>query len=56
MTFLEHFFSQCKPLNITANKVYAPNIDAKEAEVEQFYEDLPKLLKLTPKSCPFHHR
>ena len=56
MTFLETFCFQRKPLNITATQVYAPNIDAKEAEVEQFYGDLPKLLKLTPKSCPFHHR
>ena len=28
--------------------VYAPNTNAKEAEVEQFYEDLQGLLELTP--------
>ena len=30
-------------------KVYAPTNNAKEAEVEQFYEDLQDLLQLTPK-------
>ena len=30
-------------------KVYAPTNNAKEAEVEQFYEDLQDLLELTPK-------
>ena len=33
-----HF--QSKPFNITAIQVYAPTTKAKEAEVEQFYEDL----------------
>ena len=41
-----HF--QGKPFNITAIQVYAPTTNAKEAEVEQFYEDLQDLLKLTP--------
>ena len=33
-----HF--QDKPFNITVIQVYAPTINAEEAEVEQFYEDL----------------
>ena len=33
-----HF--QEKPCNITVIQVYAPATNAKEAEVEQFYEDL----------------
>ena len=35
--------------NITVIQVYAPTSNAGEAEVEQFYEDLQDLLKLTPK-------
>ena len=42
-----HF--QGKPFSITIIQVYAPTINAKEAEVEQFYEDLQDLLVLTPK-------
>ena len=42
-----HF--QDKPFNITAIQVYAPTSNAKEAEVERFYEDLQDLLQLTPK-------
>ena len=42
-----HF--QGKPFNITVFQVYAPTNNAEEAEVEQFYEDLQDLLKLTPK-------
>ena len=50
-----HF--QGKPFNITVIQVYAPTSTAKEAEVEQFYEDLQDLLELTPKKrCPFHYR
>ena len=41
-----HF--QGKPFNITVIQVYAPNTNAKEAEVEWFYEDLQDL-ELTPK-------
>ena len=41
--------SQGKPFNITIIQVYAPTSNAKEAEVEQFYEDLQDLLKQTPK-------
>ena len=42
-----HF--QGKPFNITIIQVYAPTSNAKEAEVEWFYEDLQDLLELTPK-------
>ena len=42
-----HF--QGKPFNITVIQVYAPTTNAKEAEVEQFYEDLQDILELTPK-------
>ena len=38
-----------KSFNITVIQVYAPTTNAKEAEVEQFYEDLQDLLELTPK-------
>ena len=41
-----HF--QGKPFNITVIQVYAPTSNAKEAEIEQFYEDLQDLLELTP--------
>ena len=40
---------QGKPSNITAIQVYAPTINASEAEVEQFSEDLQDLLQLTLK-------
>ena len=40
-----HF--QSNPFNITVIQVYAPTSNAKEAEVEQLYEDLQDL-KLTP--------
>ena len=39
---------QGKPFNITVNYVYAPTTNAKEAEIEGFYEDLQDLLALTP--------
>ena len=38
---------QGKPLNIRVIQVYAPTANAKEAEVERFYEDLQNLLELT---------
>ena len=44
---LVHF--QGKPFNITVIQVYAPTNEAKETEVEQFYEDLQDLPELTPK-------
>ena len=42
-----HF--QGKPFNITVIQAYAPNSNAEEAEVEQFYEDLQDFLELIPK-------
>ena len=42
-----HF--QGKPFNITVIQLYAPTSNAKEAEVEWFYEDIQDLLELTPK-------
>ena len=39
---------QGKPFNITVIQVYAPTNNAKEAEVERYYEDLQDLLELTP--------
>ena len=42
-----HF--QGKQLNITVIQAYAPTINAEEAKVEWFYEDLQDLLELTPK-------
>ena len=40
---------QGKPFNITVIQVYALTSNAEEAEVQQFYEDLQDLLKLTSK-------
>ena len=40
---------QGKPFNIMIIQVYAPTINAEEAELEWFYEDLQDLLELTPK-------
>ena len=40
---LVHF--QGKPFDITVMQVYAPTTNAKEAEVDQFYEDLQDLLE-----------
>ena len=42
-----HF--QGKPFNITVIQVYTPNSNAKEAEIELFYEDLQDLLEVTQK-------
>ena len=49
---------QGKPFNITVIQIYAPTSNAKEAEVEWFYEDLQDLVELTLKKdvCPFHPR
>ena len=41
---------QGKAFNITVIQVYAPTSNAKEAEVEWFYEDLQDLLEKTPKT------
>jgi len=40
---------QGKTFNITVIQVYAPNTNAEEGEVEQFYEDVQDLLELTHK-------
>ena len=48
---LVHF--QGKLCNLTVIQVYAPNTDAEEGEVEQFYEDLQDLLELTPQKVLF---
>ena len=40
---------QGKPFSIMVIQAYAPTSNAKEAEVEWFYEDLQELLELTPK-------
>ena len=40
---------QGKPFSITVIQACAPTINAKEAEVDQFYEDLEDLLEPTPK-------
>ena len=49
-----HF--QGKPVNITVIQVYVPTTNTKEAEVDQFYEDLEDLLELTPpRRCSIHH-
>ena len=42
-------YFQGKLFNITVTRVYAPTTDAKEADVERFYEDLQDRLKLTRK-------
>ena len=44
---------QGKPFNITVIQIYAPTNNAKEAEVEWFYEDLQDLLEVTPKKMFF---
>ena len=40
---------QGKPFHITVIQVYTLTSNVKEAEVEQFYEDLQDLLELKPK-------
>ena len=40
---------QGKSFNITVIQVYGPITNAKEAEVEWFYDDLQDLLGITPK-------
>ena len=44
---------QGKPFNITVIQVYAPTTNAKEAEVESFWEELQELLELHPKNMSF---
>ena len=40
---------QGEPFNITVIQVYAPTTNAKDAEVERFYEYLQDHIELTPK-------
>ena len=40
---------QGKPFNVTIIQIYSPTTDAKEAEVDQLYEDLQHILELTAK-------
>ena len=48
---------QGKPLNIMVSQVYASTSNAKEAEVEWFYEDLKRhLITNTQNRCSFHYR
>ena len=47
---------QGKQFNITIIQFYALTTNAKEAEVEQFCEDLQDLLESTSKRCSFHYR
>ena len=42
-----------KPFSITVIQVYAPTSNAKEAEIEWFYEDLQGILELTHKKMSF---
>ena len=44
---------QGKPFNITVSQVYDPITNDKEAEVEQFYEDLQDFLELTSEKHVF---
>ena len=46
-------YFQGKPSNTTKIQVHAPITNAKEAELEQFNEDLQDLLELTPKNVLF---
>ena len=47
-----HF--QGKPFSITVMQVYAPTTNAKQTEVQWFY-DLQDFVEHTKKRCPFHH-
>ena len=47
------FHLQGKPFNITVIQDYAPNNNAEEVEVEQFYEELQDLLEVTPQKDVF---
>ena len=44
---------QGKAFNITVIQVYAPTTNAKEADVEWFYEDLQDLPELTAQKMSF---
>ena len=41
---------QGQPFNITVIQAYAPTMHVKEAEVDQFYEDLEDFLELASKN------
>ena len=41
---------QGKPFNITVIQVYAPNSNAEEADVKQFYEDIQDPIEVIPKN------
>ena len=43
-----HF--QGKPFNITVIQVYGPNTNAKEAEGDEFHEDLENFVELASKN------
>ena len=43
-------YFQGKSFNITVIQVYAPSTNAKEAEVEGFYDNVQDLPELTPKN------
>ena len=56
MQYLDAFCSfPRKPFKITVIQGYTLTINAEEAEVEWFSEDLQDLLELTPK-CALHYR
>ena len=44
---------QSKPFSITVIQVYALTTNAKEAEVEWFYEDLQDLFEIVPQKMSF---
>ena len=46
-------YFQGKPFSIIVIQVYAPTTNAKEAELEQFYENLQDLLELKQKRMSF---
>ena len=46
-----HF--QGKTFTITVIRIYTPNTNVKEAEIEWFYDDLQDLIELTPKKMSF---
>ena len=49
MQYLISVHFKGKPFNITVIQVYAPTRDAEESEVDQIYEELEDLIRLTPK-------
>ena len=49
----EWFLLVSKANHSTSIQVYAPIINAEEAEADQFYEDLQDLLELNPKKMSF---